>query len=558
MKNLLLSFLFFVFSCLTFGITKLNLLQEKDSLQYYASIVNKPASTLSLAKAYQFFNKQKDASIKSHDTMKAIGHLRQLAIIQHELGDYYGCETNIVFALKLLDGLKVSEVTNESKVGLYNQLGRVNMILLNYNNALNYYNKGLKLTKLPTYINIIQNNMALVYIEQLNFKRAEKLLTEVYENSLTQGDAEQTARALDNLGNVQSKLARPEALDNLKKALKMRLDIHDNYGVYSSYRHLKEYYKDHNDLVKASFYANKAYEAAKAVNSASYIEDALSNIISLSADPKILEYKRLKDSITHAKQIADNKYALIKYNYLKSENEAKASELKFKDSQIAAQKESLNKTIYQMIAVIGLLLTIFLYFIIKSRHKKEKLQEVYFTESRISKKVHDEVANDVYHIMTKLQSDKSSKDLILDDLEHVYLKTRDISKENSIIDVHENYDALLKDLLLSYKNDSINVITKNISKIDWNSLSDLKKITLFRVLQELMTNMRKHSKASLVALTVQASGKKIMIDYKDNGVGCKLIKHNGLHNTENRMASINGTITFESEPGSGFKVQITV
>ena len=211
-----------------------------------------------------------------------------------------------------------------------------------------------------------------------------------------------------------------------------------------------------------------------------------------------------------------------------------------------------------MITVIGLLLTIFLYFIIKSRHKKEKLQEVYFTESRISKKVHDEVANDVYHIMTKLQSDKSSKDLILDDLEHVYLKTRDISKENSIIDVHENYDALLKDLLLSYKNDSINVITKNISKMDWNSLSDLKKITLFRVLQELMTNMRKHSKASLVALTVKASGKKITIDYKDNGIGCNLIKHNGLHNTENRMASINGTITFESEPGSGFKVQITV
>ena len=372
---MLVSFCFFVFSCHTFGITKLNLLQEKDSLQYYASIVNKPASTLSLAKAYQFFNKQKDASIKSHDTIKAIGHLRQLAIIQHELGDYYGCETNIVLALKLLDGLKVSEVTNESKVGLYNQLGRVNMILLNYDYAINYYNKGLKLTKLPTYINIIQNNMALVYIEQLNFKRAEKLLTEVYENSLTQGDAEQTARALDNLGNVQSKLARPEALDNLKKALKMRLDINDNYGVYSSYRHLKEYYKDKNNIAKASFYANKAYEAAKTVNSASYIEDALSNIISLSADPKILEYKSLKDSITHAKQIADNKYALIKYNYLKSEKEARDIELKLKESALQAEKEKLNKTIYQSIAIIGLLVTIFLYFMIQSKHKKIRFKK---------------------------------------------------------------------------------------------------------------------------------------------------------------------------------------
>ena len=160
--------------------------------------------------------------------------------------------------------------------------------------------------------------------------------------------------------------------------------------------------------------------------------------------------------------------------------------------------------------------------------------------------------------MTKLQSGENPNDKILDDLEHVYVKTRDISKENSIIDVHENYSELLKDLLFSYKNDSINIITKNKSNINWDALSDLKKITLFRVLQELMTNMRKHSKATLVALNFNQSGNKITIDYKDNGVGCNLLKKNGLHNTENRMASINGTITFESKPDNGFKVQIII
>ncbi|MFD0835616.1 ATP-binding protein [Mariniflexile aquimaris] len=558
MKKLKILLFFFVIYFQAFGISKLALTQEKDSLYYYFSIAQKPDSALNLSKAYQFFNRKKDAFIKNHDTINAINHIRGLAIAQNELGDYYGCETTIVLGLKLLNGLKDSKFTNESKIALYNELGRIYMILLNYDDALSYFEKSLKITQNPIYINIIQNNMALVYIEQLDFIRAEKLLTEVYKNSLTQKDAEQTARALDNLGNVQSKLFRPVALDNLKKALNMRLAIKDNYGVYASYKNLKEYYKINNDLKKASFYANKAYQAAKNVNSASYIEDALSHIISLSSDPKVLEYKKVKDSITNAKQLADNKYALIKYNYLKSENEAKANELKYKDSQIKEQKERVNKTIYQSVAIIGLLLTIFLYFIIKSRHKKEKLQEVYITESRISKKVHDEVANDVYHIMTKLQGDNNVKERILDDLEQVYLKTRDISKENSIIDVQENYDALLKDLLQSYKSESINVITQNISKIEWNTLSDLKKITLFRVLQELMTNMRKHSKASLVALSFKTSGNKITIDYKDNGVGCNVVKHNGLQNAENRMASINGTITFESEPGNGFKVQITL
>ena len=558
MKQALVFFLFLIFNYYAFCNTNLNRLQDKDSLQYYSLIANKPESNLSLANAYEFFNKQKDACIKRHDTVKAIDHLRQLAIIQNELGDYYGCETNIVLALKYLDKLKVTKFTNESKVGLYNQLGRVYLILLDHDNALKYFKEGLKIAKSQAHINIIKNNIALVYIKQLNYKLAEALLSEVYTNSLTLGDSEQTARALDNLGYVQSKLSRPIAYENLKSALKMRLEIKDNYGLYSSYKYLSEYYKDKNDNAKASFYANKAYDMAKTVNSTSYIEDALSTIISLSSDSKILEYRKLKDSITSAKQIANNKYALIKYNYLKKENEAKAIELKFKESELKTEKEKLNKIIYQSILFLVFLMAISLYFIIRANHRKDSLQQIYNTETRISKKVHDEVANDVYHIMTKLQSKNHLKNTILDDLESIYIKTRDISKENSIIDVHENYNALLKDLLLSYKNDSINVIIKNISKTDWNMLSDLKKITLFRVLQELMTNMRKHSKASLVALTFKVSGQKIIIDYKDNGIGCNLIKYNGLLNTENRMASIKGTITFESEPNKGFKVQIII
>ncbi|WP_372756162.1 tetratricopeptide repeat protein [Mariniflexile sp.] len=296
----------------------------KNSTTYYASIANNPELSLSLANAYKFFNKKKDECLKKHDTINAINHLRQLAIIQNELGDYLGCETNIVHALKLLNQLKETEITNESKVGLYNQIGRLNLILLKYETSLDYFKKGLKIAKHPRHINILQNNMALVYIKQLNFELAEKILAEIYEKSKTQVGAEQTtARALDNLGNVQAKLGRPVALDNLKKALKMRLEIKDNYGLYSSYSHLKEFYSDKKDVNKAVFYANQAYDVAKTVNSISYIEDALSNIISLSSDPNVLKYKQLKDSITNARQIADNKYALIKYDYLKKENEAK-------------------------------------------------------------------------------------------------------------------------------------------------------------------------------------------------------------------------------------------
>ena len=113
-------------------------------------------------------------------------------------------------------------------------------------------------------------------------------------------------------------------------------------------------------------------------------------------------------------------------------------------------------------------------------------------------------------------------------------------------------------LLLSYKTEAIKAIVKDISKIKWQSLTNEKKMTLYRVLQELMTNMTKHSKASLVALTFGQTGKKMTINYKDNGRGCALIKNSGLRNTENRMESIKGTITFESQLNHGFKATLTV
>jgi signal transduction histidine kinase len=73
-----------------------------------------------------------------------------------------------------------------------------------------------------------------------------------------------------------------------------------------------------------------------------------------------------------------------------------------------------------------------------------------------------------------------------------------------------------------------------------------------------MTNMRKHSQATFVTLIFQKKGSKIHINYKDNGVGSDLFKKNGLQHTESRIASINGTINFESKKGDGFKASIII
>ena len=73
--------------------------------------------------------------------------------------------------------------------------------------------------------------------------------------------------------------------------------------------------------------------------------------------------------------------------------------------------------------------------------------------------------------------------------------------------------------------------------------------------------MKKHSNASLVALIFNEEEKKLKIDYSDNGKGSstQAIKTgNGLQNVENRIFSINGKLTFETEKGKGLKIIICI
>jgi signal transduction histidine kinase len=198
------------------------------------------------------------------------------------------------------------------------------------------------------------------------------------------------------------------------------------------------------------------------------------------------------------------------------------------------------------------------YFFYRYQYRKAKIEEVYKTETRISKQVHDEVANDIYKVLASLENNPGIKTEVLDEMEKIYSKTRTISRENSAIDFDEDFGVQLNDLLLGYKNQQVTVVTRNLSKMNWEGISDIKKTVVYRVLQELMTNMRKHSKASSVALIFSREGSKIQIKYRDNGVGCELFKKNGLQNTETRIATVNGTISFDSKKNDGFKATIIV
>ena len=79
---------------------------------------------------------------------------------------------------------------------------------------------------------------------------------------------------------------------------------------------------------------------------------------------------------------------------------------------------------------------------------------------------------------------------------------------------------------------------------------------LLRIVQEALTNARKHSGARNVLVSLGAEGEKIWAEVTDDGrgFGPETISGVGLRSMHERARAVGGTLNIESEPGEGTKV----
>jgi len=101
-----------------------------------------------------------------------------------------------------------------------------------------------------------------------------------------------------------------------------------------------------------------------------------------------------------------------------------------------------------------------------------------------------------------------------------------------------------------------------------NILSKEAEINLFRIIQECINNIIKHSHANEAEIIIEKKDYEILIRIKDNGKGFSSFDGNfegtdiskgfGLENLRKRISIIKGEIKFASEPGKGTEVSIKV
>ncbi|MBF2708340.1 tetratricopeptide repeat-containing sensor histidine kinase [Flavobacterium soyangense] len=514
--------------------------------------------------AYYYLNKAKSLCNPRIDKTRIIYSLARMSEIQQNLGDYTGSETTAIEAIPFLN--KTMHPSYECSI--YNLLGIVYMKLYDYDNALYYYNMGLhsKIDKIRKLKFI--HNIAVTYMAKNDYNKAIQILLPLTLKKEIINDSASYSKVLDNLGYSYFKVGNTKGIDYLNQGIKIKKRTKDDLGMATSYLNLTKYYKQTNPRL-ANNYAQMAYEKATKVNNVDNRLESLALLIQSSTGNQsklyFEKYIHINDSIIKARQKARNQFAKIKYDSKKEKDENQA--LKSQKAQTAfelEQQKNKNLLLYFLI-LIGFISTVFLYHFLKAINKKEKIQTSYDTETRIAKKLHDELANDVYHTMafaeTQDLSSSQNKEILLNNLDTIYSRTRNISKENSSIDTGLQFVSSLKEMMAGFSTEATNVLINELDIVNWNALEANKKIIVYRVLQELLVNMKKHSQSSLAVITFKKIENKLKIEYSDNGIGTafdKINSRNGLQNVENRILAIKGTITFDTESGKGFKTSFTI
>lgn len=487
--------------------------------------------------------------LKYGDTTFAGRRSLDMANAQYGFGDFAGSQETATEALAFLDYERDRNYVSSA----HNVLGLAYGAQGLYSEALKEYKQALKYAVDRKDSLSYLHNIALLHKDQKRYVEASDIFREIVRAE--EPSESSRIRFLDNYAFtrwLQDSTCQADRV--LLQTLEQRQKIGDLEGTMVSYSHLSDFYRN-SDPTKSKIYAEEYYKIATSLSNPRGQIEALKKLIPLeegkSKDKYVDRYLFLSDSLKDANVKLRYQFAKIRFDEQRKEQEINLLKAENVTQNLRTEKLRTGNIVSSLTALLILILSGAFFYHFKQRGKRQKIKQIYLTESRISQRIHDELANDIYHVMTSLEALGPMP--VVDKLEKIYQRTRDFSRENSEILTGEEYLQGLLNMLSGAVPVGTKLIIRGENSINWGRLQTEKKIVLYRVLQEMMVNMKKHSNARLVALIFATEKKYLKISYSDNGIGADpkvLTSGNGIKNLKDRIKTIKGNAIFEpSEKG---------
>ena len=427
-------------------------------------------------------------------------------------------------------------------------------------------------------LRIYQGMLAEFELNRKNYQMSVSLMDTVIQEFRKQNDKIQIAysgmykaRPLYRMGKIKEARNLLESAEKILIKQPSKKKLIECYLIKAEF-HTKQ--EEYQDAVKCLLSAIKLQnengvkrEIAKAHRLLSELYDALGDDSQALAHLK--EYQVYRDlyfsnktinSIKHLEQAYYEELNALKEATFISDNEKK-------DLIIANQETSIKLlwvSIGSAIVVMAILLVLWSQYRIMQKKKSEMkvYQEVLKTQEeereRIARDLHDGVASDL--ALLKMGIDRLSE-ANNHQQKKLSSEVTNISKEIRLIShnlsqptfADGNFEEVVGQYVNQFSESSgdLEIIFRCYPITDWSSISQQIQVTLYRIIQEIVHNTIKHSKASKLEIQIVHHPESINLISEDNGTGVDMEKvklGNGLRNIESRVKSLNGDWQVDSSP----------
>ncbi len=548
-----------------------------------------------LDSASYYFRTSKDILMTLNENERAAIINISIGAIQLRQGDYNSTIVTLTESASYFESIKDSLNVAKCYSNIASAFAELNL----YPKAIEYSERALtifenqnqtqlKLITLPNLATQYYKNGDTLRAIDTNTK-AEKLANEV-------GNKRSLSIIYNNLGELFLERNSKKARYYLEKTLTLKNELNLKSNIEVTLNNLGYAYLQDKNYSTALSYFKQAEQTIKGKNLVSVYNNLTETYKRIGDLKSALDYaeksKKLNDSILNVENQKSIFEIETKYETEKKENEI----LKLESENLEVNYRRKQNLYLFMGALLALTLAIIsIYFLQKNARRKRiimqqnlKIKEQDFDQmlqakelegidnileaqekerSKMAAELHDNLGSKVATLKLFLESYDEQ-----DNFSNYYKKLKtligDTYNEIRSISKNKNFGAQISQGLIpstraiaaqisESKKIKIDVINIDVKKRIENNL----EIQIFRILQEVITNIIKHSEAAEATIQFSEDEDMLNIIVEDNGKGFDLNSQKsgiGLINIEKRVEKIRGDLVIDTAIGNGTTVILNI
>ncbi len=508
---------------------------------------------------------------------------------------YYFKGNYDIAARNYFESINLLEQTNERNklANAYNDLAKLYRKIRDLDKALENYDKSQAIyrqLKDTAGMAMILNESGVVFEYRENYDEAirrytlSKNLAEDIKDSLS------ISYSLSNIAGVyviQKKY--DDAEKNLLQALDIRRHLSDSFAIALTYSDLGTAMNAKGDYTKAINYLSESNRMAERIH---YAELQSNNYNELAdAATKQMDYKKALEYFQKRTALRDSIFSVDKTKQIEELNTRYQT---VKKEQIIEQQH--NRLVRQNFLFLGLAgLALMIGLLTWSQYKRYKLrketqlktailkQQELSTKAvieaeeeerqRIARDLHDGVGQMMSAAKMNLSAFESEIKFSSAEQKNVFERiielVDDSCKEVRHVSHNMMPNVLLKNNLASAINDFIDKLDKRTLEVHVftegldRRLDSNTETVLYRIIQECVNNVIKHSGATILDISVIRDTDGVSATIEDNGKGFDTTDNSkfegiGLKNILTRVEFLKGTAEFDSAPGKGTAISLHI